>query len=332
MEPVTVRHLLALDGGNSKTDVLLLTADGSIVARSRAGSFAPHIVGAVAAVAGLRDAVAEVLAACPGGRADLVAGYLANADLPEEEQAIGAAIRELAWGDLVVVENDTLAMLRAGTDAEVAVAVVCGGGINGVGIGRDGARVRFPALGRSTGDWGGGFGLAKEALFHAARAEDGRGEPTALAPAIAARFGVDRAVDVATGMHLGRIDRERMHELVPVLLAVAAAGDPLAREVVLRQADEVALIAIAALRRLDLLDEPVPVVLGGGVLRSGDRALLDRVHERILAVAPLAELSIVDDAPVLGSALLGLEHLDRAVGTTGDPAARRARLRATLSN
>lgn len=330
MGAVTTHHLLALDGGNSKTDVLLLTGDGTVVARAKAGPFAPHIVGATTAVAGLAAAVAEVLAAAGIARADLVAGYLANADLPEEETAIAAAISDLGWGEHVVVENDTLAMLRAGTDAPVAVAVVCGGGINGVGVGRDGARVRFPALGRATGDWGGGFGLAKEALFHAARAEDGRGAPTALAPAIAVHFDVALAVDVATGMHLGHIDRDRMHELVPVLFAVADAGDPLAVEVVDRQADEIALIATAAIRRLDLADAAVTVVLGGGVMRGGTGALLARVHQRILEVAPLADISLVDDAPVLGSALLGLEHLDRIVGTTGDAAARRARLRATL--
>ncbi|CAM5710547.1 hypothetical protein SVIOM74S_09220 [Streptomyces violarus] len=41
---------------------------------------------------------------------------------------------------------------------------------------------RFPALGRISGDWGGGWALAEEALWHAARAQDGRGGPTALAP------------------------------------------------------------------------------------------------------------------------------------------------------
>ena len=51
-------------------------------------------------------------------------------------------------------------MLRTGTDRGFGVAVVCGAGINCVGIGPDGRQVRFPALGRITGDWGGGLGLA----------------------------------------------------------------------------------------------------------------------------------------------------------------------------
>ena len=53
------------------------------------------------------------------------------------------------------------------------MAVVCGAGINCVGMRPDGRTARFPALGRFSGDWGGGWALAEEALYHAARAADG---------------------------------------------------------------------------------------------------------------------------------------------------------------
>ena len=60
MGPLNEPCLLALDGGNSKTDVLLVAEDGTVITRARAGAFVPHIVGAPAAVASLADAVAEV--------------------------------------------------------------------------------------------------------------------------------------------------------------------------------------------------------------------------------------------------------------------------------
>jgi hypothetical protein len=50
----------------------------------------------------------------------------------------------------------------------------------------------------------------------------------------------------------------------------------------------------------------------------------------IAAAAPRAVVSVVDDAPIVGSALLGLEHLDAHTGERGSPPARRERLRATL--
>lgn len=338
MGTVTTAYLLALDGGNSKTDVLLVADDGTVVARARSGPFAPHIVGAVAAVATLVPAVEAVLRHAPGQVA-LVAGYLANADLPEEERAIAEAIDAHGWADRVIVGNDTLAMLRTGTDAEVGVAIVCGAGINCVGIapGRD--TVRYPALGRLSGDWGGGLSIGEEVLWHTTRAEDGRGSGAALplARLVAAHFDRPTAVDVATSMHLGSLDRERMHELVPVLFRAASAGDPLALTLVQQQADEIVLLAVTTLRRLSLLDAAATVILGGGMLTSHHRPLLDPVIAGIRAAAPRAVIEIVDAEPVLGSALLGLEHLDAltgragASGSAGTAAARRERLRLALA-
>ena len=330
MGAVTGPHLLALDGGNSKTDVLLVTEDGTVVARARSGPFAPHIVGAGPAIATVAPAVTEVLAAAGLDRVDVVAGYLANADLPEEEEAIAEAISSHGWAPHVEVHNDTFAMLRTGTDAPTGVAVVCGGGINAVGVARDGSHVRYPALGRMTGDWGGGFAIGKEVLFHASRHEDGRGPATLLTELAAAHFGCARAVDVATGMHLGTIDRDRMHELVPLLFAAAGRGDAIAADIVRHQADEIALLATTTIRRIDAQGDAIDVVLGGGMITSRNPALLEPVTAGITASAPRARITIVDDAPIVGSALLGLEHLDAATGTRGSASARRARLRETL--
>lgn len=331
MGPLNEPCLLALDGGNSKTDVLLVAEDGTVITRARAGAFVPHIVGAPAAVASLADAVAEVLASSPGGRASLVAGYLANADLPEDEKAIAEAIAAHGWADHIVVGNDTFAMLRTGTDAATAVAVVCGAGINCVGTAPGRADVRYPALGRITGDWGGGFGLGKEVLWHATRAEDGRGPATGLAAMVARHFERETAVGVATGMHLGTVDSDRMHEIVPLLFQAVDAGDTIAELIARQQADEIGLLVTTTLRRLDLRAEQVDIVLGGGMLTSRHPALLGPVLEAIRLAAPHAAVTIVDAEPVLGSALLGLEHLDALTGRTGDADVRRRNLRMSLA-
>ena len=328
----TPRTLLALDGGNSKTDIAVVLENGEVIARQRSGPFIPHLIGAAAAVELLADDVATALASAPDGIVDLAVGYLANADLPIEEERINEAIVAHGWAREVVVENDTLAMLRTGTSAGFGVAVVCGAGINSVGVGPDGSRVRFPALGRISGDWGGGLGISKEVLWYCSRAESGRGPATSLTDAVAAHFGLPNAVAVTEAMHLRTIDFDRMHEIVPVLFAEARAGDPIARSVVARQAEEIALLVTTSLRRLGLTDGQPEVVLGGGMLTSGESLLVDPVIDAILAVAPGAQITIVSDAPIYGSALLGLEALwasDLSL-TDEERDSRRTRLRESL--
>jgi N-acetylglucosamine kinase-like BadF-type ATPase len=236
---------------------------------------------------------------------------------------MAAAVRTRGWAREHVVDNDSFALLRAGTDAPDSVAVVCGAGINCVGVSRDGRHARFASLGRISGDWGGGFELGDEALFHAARAADGRGPDTALADLVPAYFGLPDVPSVYEAIHFGRLEHRRLIELAPTVLTASREGDEVARGVVTHLADEVVAMARAALTRLDMLDVPTVVVLGGGVLTSRDPILLDEVDARLAGAAPKATTVVTEVSPVVGAALLGLDRL-------GVPASAKQVLRAGL--
>lgn len=300
-------RVLAVDAGNSKTDVAVVAADGTVLATARGGGFRPPTVGVERAVDGLAETVRQAFAAAGVTSADHVSACLANADFPVEEEQLAAALHARAWGTTVEVRNDTFAILRAGVTEPRGVAVVCGAGINCVGMRPDGRTARFPALGRISGDWGGGWGLAEEALWHAARAEDGRGVPTALAQTLPAHFGLPTMYALIEALHLEHIAPGRRHELAPVLFTTAASGDAVARGLVDRLADEVVTMATVALTRLDLLTEEAPVLLGGSVLAARHPQLIDGIRELLTARAPKAVPDVVTASPVLGAALLGLD-------------------------
>ena len=59
--------------------------------------------------------------------------FLANVDVPEEEQEALRHLSELNVATKIIVRNDTLAILRAGAPEGWGVAVVSGAGINAVG-------------------------------------------------------------------------------------------------------------------------------------------------------------------------------------------------------
>ncbi|MGW0551591.1 N-acetylglucosamine kinase [Streptomyces altiplanensis] len=313
--------VIAIDAGNSKTDVAVVGPDGSVLSAARGGGFQPPVTGAGPAVDALAEVVGRALEEAGATAAEHVSACLANADLPVEEEELGAAVHARGWGRTTEVRNDTFAVLRAGADEPRGVAVVCGAGINCVGMLPDGRTARFPAIGRLSGDWGGGGGLAEEALWCAARAEDGRGEPTELAHALPAHFGLDSMYALIEALHLGRIAPARRHELAPVLFAVGARGDRVARSIVHRQAEEVVVMSTVALGRLGLLDEEAPVLLGGSVLAARHPELDDRIAALMSERAPKAVLRVVTAPPVLGAALLGLDR-------TAAPAEAHERLRA----
>jgi N-acetylglucosamine kinase-like BadF-type ATPase len=310
--------VLALDAGNSKTDAALVAADGTLLASAR-GPGVPSMLTREQAIDVLASLARLVTgnAAVPAAPADQpvaehVSACVANADLPEEEEEVSAGLRARGLASSIEVANDTFAVLRAGLDdsgAHWGVGVTCGAGINCVGVAPDGRVTRFLSMGPTSGDWGGGYSLGVDAIWWAIRAEDGRGPQTALREAVAAHFGVARMYDVAVAMHKGKLGWDAPLGLVRVLFEVAARQDAVALDILRRQAGEVCGMAVSAMRRLGLGDEPVPVVLGGGVLTARDPLLTAEIFKRLADEVPLAEPRIVEVPPVAGAALLGLDRI-----------------------
>jgi len=281
--------VVGVDGGNSKTDVVVATTEGEPVSFVRGGGSNSHGPGGSAAsievIASLID-LAE-----PAERAML---FLCGADLPHDVIELTQLARARGWARDVRVDNDTVALLYAGTDAADAIAVICGAGINCVG--RSGDRiVRYPALGWETGDWGGAEMLGQEALYHANRAVDGRGEPTALVELVELHFGKP-VVEVGADLHYKRMSRARLGELAP---SVVASDDALALALTQRLADEIVLLVERALRDLEL--DAADVVLGGGMLVEQGR-LYGLVAEQLPAAPVVPTLP-----PVAGAVLAALD-------------------------
>ena len=155
------------------------------------------------------------------------------------------------------------------------------------------------------------------------RAEDGRGPATALGTAVAKHFGLPSASDVAIAVHKGRLGDDDLLRLTSVLFAVAAAGDPVARDLVTRQADEICLMAVTAMRRLGLPRPGRRSSWAAGCSRHGTRVCSARSRRRLAVDAPGAVPRVVDVPPVAGAALLGLDHVGAGRLSNGNGRIRR---------
>jgi N-acetylglucosamine kinase-like BadF-type ATPase len=323
--------VIAVDGGNSKTDLALVAGDGTLLALARGpgvpGRLSPRTV----------EVIAGLLATAVDGQpGTAVAGHLvacvANADLPQEEQELEQMLSSRGWTQSTLVANDTFAVLRAGLDDELppggpsthwGIGVTCGAGINCVGLAPDGRSYRFLALGHITGDWGGGLGIGFEAQYAAIRAADGRGGQTVLRELVPGHFGMTEPSEVAVAIHLGQLSFSELAGLTRVVFAAADSGDQVATDIVFRQAEEIFLMVRSAARQLGLRGI-VPVVLGGGVLAAGNALLTDRIASLVLAELPDAAIRVVREAPVAGAALLGLDM-------AGAPAEAKRRVRGAFA-
>ncbi len=322
--------VLAVDGGGSKTDVAIVSAKGDVLGVARGPTCSHELVGLGGVVGALRPTVDAALrqagiAADNGPVADVGAFALSGADLPSDDRRLLRVLRTAEWAGSELVANDTFAVLRAGTDRGWGIGVVCGSGINCTGVGPDGRTVRFPAVGEFPGAADGGGWIGEMGLGAAVRGRDGRGQRTVLERTVPAHFGVHRPWSVLEGIRNGLIARDRVVlELPPLVFAAAANGDAVARSIVDALADEVVTMVVASLRRLRLLRTEVDVTLGGGVFRAEDPAFVTRIRAGVCETAPNARVAVLDGPPVVGAALLGLDHAGARDGAA-------ARLRGQLT-
>ncbi len=309
--------MLAFDGGSTKTDVVLVSRSGALLGRARVGPSNHQLVGVEGTVQALTEAYAAVTAAaqrsgapsplCPTG-----VYCLAGIDLPVDEEKLGAGDRRAG-------------MDRAGHPAQRHLRRLAGRDDGPLGHRRrvrNGHELRRRRAGRTdgalsrTGRAVGGLRTRRRLVGPACPRPRpaGRRRPGRRHHACASecRHSSERPTRKprSTGIYTGAIPYARLFELARVLLDAAAEGDAPAREMADILADEITAFVRAAVVRLDLQDEAVEVVLGGGIFDTTDTAFHARVAAGIHAAAPRATLVRLDAPPVLGAALIGLDAED----------------------
>ncbi len=312
MGAVTGSVRIAVDGGGSKTVVAVAeAASGAVLSRVEGPGCRYDVLGIAAAEAIVNDLTQQALALCALGqeRVDHAALFLTTIDFPEDRDVWLTALASRSWAQRSLrVDNDIFALLRSGTAERDAAAVVCGTGMNGVGVRSDGASATLVALGRISGDFGGGASLAQEVLWHAARADDGRGPQTALRDALLEWTGARDMMSLFRMIRFDGLDPEAWMDRVPDLFSIADDGDAVAIDLLRRQGQEIGIVGASLLERLGLSGEPVPVVIGGGIVRSGHPLIVTPAAEALAARCPAATLIVPERTPIFGAIDLALDY------------------------
>jgi len=315
-------RFVGVDAGGTKTHALVADESGEVLGVGRAGTGNWEGVGLDGALAALRQAVGEALAAARTSLQEVTAaGYgLAGLDWPSDEARLRPLVEELGLSGPSVLVNDTFVALRAGAREPWGVVIVAGTGTTAAGRNRRGEMARTLGLGYPFDDWGSAPDLAQAALHAVARAYTGRGPATALSDRLVRLVGAADVADLLEGVSRWRYNLfPLVADVVRALMEEADGGDGPAREILLRAGRELGGGAVVVIRRLGMEDEEFDLVLAGGLFRSASPLLLDTLRGTVQAVAPGARLVRLDVPPVVGGVLLAMD----AVGWTVTPEVRR---------
>ena len=288
------RYFLGIDGGGTKTALLLLDGEGNTVRELTVGACNPMDIGFARATALLRDAVNEVCAGIPMEQTAMFAGIAGGGSSAAREQL--AEFFASFGFDVFANDGDNRNILAAGLGARDGICAILGPGIcvqakSGDVLHRVGGWGYFVDRG------GSGFNLGRDALDAYFSAHDGSGAPTRLTALIEEQTGCTPEALVARIYSGGKTF---VASFAPLVTEAYRQGDRIADEILERNAACAAHLILSAAQVLPGGTDAIPVVLCGGLSHVGE--YVSRV-ERLTAQNERLHIECMRREPVWGAAM-----------------------------
>jgi N-acetylglucosamine kinase-like BadF-type ATPase len=308
-------YVLAVDGGNTKTIALVAALDGTILGAGRSGcsdlySTDPGVDwpdSAAAAIANIEYAVRNALHAARVAPSELITAVfnMAGADWPEDFEYLRTAMEVRRFGQTILVQNDALGVLHAGSADATGVSVVCGTGAATGARAPDG-RIWHSSMWQNQAQ--GAFHIGSKTLNAVYRAALGIDPPTTLTERVIAFFSLSSVEEVLHAF-TNRLQPPPDHvaQLAPILLDEAQAGDHAALAIVREHGAALGDFALAAARRVGIERTPFTLVFAGGVFRHPSSLLMDAIIERVHTTSPDVRPTRCRFEPIIGVLFTALE-------------------------
>ena len=304
-------YFLGIDGGATKSHIVLTNGTGRLVGEGQSGPSNYHIVGVELAASNLSAAISqalarsavsptEVKAACAG-----MAGFDGSSDENNMHQILTTALKasglQCRWRSL----NDSVVAWAGAFHGEPGALIASGSGAVAFAVGDNGRSARADGLGHWLGDAGSGYDIGRRGLRAALAALDLRGPETRLTEhfrAIAGNSqqewigwiaGLDSSISHA---------HEQFRSFAPYVFEAAASHDAIARTILHGAGAALATTAAAVLRKVGLLTEP-QVATAGSVLEQPS-SLRQAFSEALNADLPGCRFVPARSGPSRGAALL----------------------------
>jgi N-acetylglucosamine kinase-like BadF-type ATPase len=302
-----VTTVLGLDGGGTKTHVVVADEGGGLLGAAMGGPSNWEDVGLEGASSAIRAAALEALQAAQlsADAIDASVFGLAGDDWPSDEARLSTIPVSLGLGRHQEIVNDAFVALRAGANHPWGIAVIAGTGSVTAGRNPAGDEFRTLGLGPPYGDFGGSTEIAAEGLRAVAEAFTGLGPPTAITAGYLAGLGRSTPEDL---LEFASRKQPPLSDLAAVVLEAADEGDPAARAIIERAGTTLGANAGLTARKLRMESDTFEVVLAGGVLRAGSRVLEQALKSELRRSAPNAFPVRLEVPPVVGAALRALEN------------------------
>ena len=291
------RYYLAIDGGGTKTALLLADKDGNVVRSHRAPACNPVDVGFEKACEVLSAAIKEICGDIPLSEIILFAGIAGGTSAGMRERLHGffESLGFCAFEN----DSDNKNIIAAGLGDEEGVSLILGTGICAF-IKKCGEFSRVAGWGYLVDNGGSGYNLGQDALNAYFSAYDGSGGPTLISEEVDALHegGIDAIMS-----YIYNEKKKAVASFAPAVYKALERGDETAKRILERNMKVAANVAETA--RKSFPDKKVvSLVISGGLT---DRPETLTYFRAALKNPDEFDIKILDRAPVYGALELAMK-------------------------
>jgi len=301
-------YVIGVDGGGTKTDLVLVDLAGNLVGMEKVGSTNYQAVGGEK----LRDELLEGFSGLANAtnvdidRIDHIFLGLAGAGRETDQEEIKTLFDDTVFAGKITVDSDAIVALAGAFGTNPGIILIAGTGAICFGSNQDGKIVRSGGWGYLLGDEGSGYYIGREAIMASLKDFDGRGEKTKLKEKLEQRFELDSIDKIIPFIYQDEIDRVIIANIAPLVFDCVKEGDFISGEIIRKTGHEMGLLAKSVAKQLGFSGEEINVSLIGSIFKQKEM-LVNQISKELFEIS--WNVTIVEPRfqPSFGAALMGLK-------------------------
>ena len=307
-----MKYYLAIDQGGSKTEAVVFTDTGHILAFGDDRGLRNHgesylaMQGTWIRLAAERalDKIGLTLADLSG-----TCCSLNGADWPEDYDRLRHLVsKELGLDETdILIVNDCIGAMRGGTSGGNQAVLCAGSGMNCAVRAADGREYIYGYFVNAPDQGGGAIGT--KVWQSILDAYTGLGPETCLTQLLLEKYGEPDLVSLYKKFTSAQV-AFRNFDLCPLAMRAAKAQDPVAQEIIRVTAERMVQYMELGAQKLNLEKEEITLVMTGGVFKGDGKVLFDAVRNEIHRKHLDFTCTSARYEPVAGAALLLLDTLE----------------------
>lgn len=299
------KYVVGLDGGGTKTEVIVADLDGNILSQFKSGAI--NINGeSIQNVERNLIYIFDTISSQIGNSDDCVYTCIGTAGIsnPLTKETLKKAVVNSGYAGSLFITGDHETALYGALGKVDGIILIAGTGSICYGKNKYGIEKRTGGFGYLIDDEGSGYAIGRDILAAIVRSVDGRGKETLSKEMVFSQLNISSIEELIGFIYAKDTNKRDIAKLAPNLTIACAAGDSAALEIAKKCSDELVKLVIPIANKLELYDGEI--ALAGSVLQK-DEFIRNLFVQKIGEMYPKMRWTYPKNGAAYGAALMAIE-------------------------